>query len=49
MRWKLLIPLAIALPIILLPVALIWWMQTGGMVQTVRERRYPDRTPGATG
>ena len=33
------VALVIAIPIILFPVALIWYMNVGGIVQAVREAR----------
>ena len=39
MEWQVIVALAIAIPIILLPAAFVWYLNIGGVVQTVREAR----------
>lgn len=39
MEWQLIVALAIVIPIILFPAALVWYLNIGGIVQTVREAR----------
>lgn len=39
MEWQVIVALAIAVPVILFPAALVWYLNIGGMVQTVREAR----------
>ena len=39
MQWELVIALAIAVPIILFPVAFIWYLNIGGIYATVKEAR----------
>ena len=37
MQWELIEALVIAIPVILFPVAFVWYLNLGGLVQTVRE------------
>jgi hypothetical protein len=39
MQWQVIVALVIAIPIILFPVALVWYLNLGGLVQAVREAR----------
>jgi hypothetical protein len=39
MEWQFIVALVIALPIILFPVALIWYLNVGGLVAMVRDAR----------
>ena len=39
MQWELVIALVIAVPIILFPAALIWYLNVGGIFTAVREAR----------
>lgn len=39
MEWQIIIALAIAIPIILFPVALIWYINIGGIYLTIKEAR----------
>ncbi len=39
MEWQFVIALAIAIPVILLPVFLVWFLNVGGLLRTLRERR----------
>ena len=39
MEWQTILALAIMVPVILLPVALVWYINIGGMVQAVKEAR----------
>lgn len=37
MEWQLIVALVIAIPIILFPVAFIWYMNIGGMYSLIKE------------
>jgi hypothetical protein len=39
MQWQVIVALVIAVPIILFPVAFVWYLNLGGLVQAVREAR----------
>ena len=39
MQWELIVALVLAIPIILFPVALIWYVNIGGIVMAIRERQ----------
>ncbi len=39
MQWEFIVALVIAVPIILFPVAFVWYLNVGGVVQAVREAR----------
>ncbi len=39
MEWQIIIAILIALPIILFPIALIWYLNLGGIVTAVKEAR----------
>jgi len=39
MRWELVIALVIAVPIILFPVAYVWYINVGGIYTAIREAR----------
>jgi hypothetical protein len=39
MQWQVIVALAIAIPIILFPVAYIWYINIGGMVAAMRRAR----------
>ena len=39
MEWQLVIALIIAVPIILFPVAFVWYLNTGGIYTAVKEAR----------
>ena len=39
MEWQAILALVIVIPIILIPAALIWYMNIGGMYAAIRERR----------
>ena len=43
MDWPFIVAVAIAVPIILFPAALIWYMNLGGLVQVMREARAKER------
>ena len=44
MEWQLILALVLAIPIILFPVAFIWYINIGGLVQAVREARQAKAT-----
>ena len=39
MEWQIIIAILIAIPIILFPVALIWYLNLGGIVTSIREAK----------
>jgi hypothetical protein len=39
MQWELIVALVIAVPIILFPVAYVWYMNIGGVVAAIKEAR----------
>lgn len=39
MRWEFIVALVVMIPVILLPVALVWYINIGGLVQAIRERK----------
>ena len=39
MEWQVIVALVIAIPVILFPVAFVWYLNFGGMLQVVREAR----------
>lgn len=39
MSWQVAVALIIAVPVVLLPVAFVWYLNTGGVLSAVREMR----------
>lgn len=39
MQWQLMVALVLAIPILLFPVAYIWYINVGGIVAAIRERK----------
>jgi len=39
MQWELMVALVLAIPILLFPVAYIWYINVGGIVAAIRERK----------
>ena len=39
MQWEIVIALIIAIPIILFPAAFVWYLNLGGLVKTMQERK----------
>ena len=39
MAWQLIVAIVVAIPIILFPAALIWYMNVSGLLQVMREAR----------
>jgi hypothetical protein len=39
MNWELIVALVVAIPIVLFPVAFVWYINIGGIVQAVREAK----------
>ena len=39
MQWELIVVLVLAIPVLLFPVAYIWYIDIGGIILAVRERR----------
>lgn len=38
MTWQVIIALVVAVPVVLLPVAFVWYLNTGGIIAVLRER-----------
>jgi hypothetical protein len=39
MSWQIAIALLVAVPVVLLPVALVWYLNTGGVLAAIKEMR----------
>ena len=39
MQWELVVALVIAVPVILVPVAFVWYLSIGGIYRTIKEAR----------
>ena len=39
MHWQIIVALIIAVPVVLLPVAFVWYLNIGGIYAMVKERR----------
>ena len=39
MQWELIVALVVAIPVVLFPVALVWYLNIGGIVHAVREAK----------
>jgi hypothetical protein len=39
MQWEFIVALIIVIPVVLFPVAFVWYLNVGGVVQAVREAR----------
>jgi hypothetical protein len=39
MEWQFIVALVVAIPIILFPAAFVWYLNIGGLIQTVRGRQ----------
>ena len=39
MNWELIVALVVAIPVILFPAAFVWYINIGGIVETVREAK----------
>ena len=39
MQWELIVALVVAIPIIIFPVALVWYINVSGLYQVMREAR----------
>ncbi len=39
MQWELIVALVVAIPVILFPVAFVWYLNVGGIVHAIREAR----------
>lgn len=39
MQWELIVALVVAIPLILFPAAYVWYINLGGVILAVRERR----------
>jgi len=40
MQWQVLVALVIAIPVILLPVALVWYLNLGGIYHAIQDARW---------
>jgi len=43
MQWEFIVALVIAIPVILFPAALVWYLNIGGLVQAVQKARRKTR------
>lgn len=39
MQWEIILALIIAIPVILFPAAFVWYLNAGGIMQVIRQRR----------
>ena len=39
MQWEIVVALVVAIPVILFPAAFVWYLNLGGIVQSVKEAR----------
>jgi hypothetical protein len=39
MPWELIVALLVAIPVILFPVAFVWYLNSGGVIRAIREAR----------
>ncbi len=39
MEWQVILALVLAIPVILIPVALVWYLNVGGIYATIKEAR----------
>jgi len=39
MEWQIIVALVVAIPVILLPVAFVWYLNVGGIITAVKEAR----------
>jgi hypothetical protein len=39
MQWEMIVALVVAIPVILFPAAFVWYLNIGGIVNTVREAK----------
>ena len=39
MEWQIIVALAVAVPVILLPLVLVWYFNFGGMLSAIKEAR----------
>ena len=39
MQWQVIVALVVAIPVVLLPVAFVWYLNIGGIYQVVKEAR----------
>ena len=39
MEWQIMVALVIAIPVVLLPVALVWYLNIGGIYTAIKEAR----------
>jgi hypothetical protein len=43
MAWQLIVAIVVAIPIILFPAALIWYMNVSGLLQVIKEARQREK------
>jgi hypothetical protein len=48
MEWQVIVAMVLAVPIILLPVAFVWYLNIGGVVAAVRQARKRKAVPRVT-
>uniref|UniRef100_A0A6M3LA07 Uncharacterized protein n=1 Tax=viral metagenome TaxID=1070528 RepID=A0A6M3LA07_9ZZZZ len=39
MEWQILVALAVAIPVIMFPVAFVWYLNIGGLIAYIRDRK----------
>ncbi len=39
MEWQIIVALVLAIPILLIPVAFVWYLNTGGIIAVIKEAR----------
>ena len=48
MEWQIIVALVLAVPIILLPVAFIWYINVSGLYQAMRDARQREKSKART-
>lgn len=44
MSWQVIVALVVAVPVVLLPVAFVWYLNTGGIIAALKERAKQPQT-----
>lgn len=45
MEWQFVVALAVAVPVVLVPAAFVWYLTVGGIFRAVHGRRHAETTP----
>lgn len=48
MQWEMIVALTIAIPVILLPAAFVWYINLGGLLKAMQERKVTAARKAAT-